>query len=299
MAATKIRSSGSGCLSQITTIFFDLDNTLVPTRKADAKACTKLVDFLQEEHGMSREAALLSTSTFLRTFRRCPDNEELPLDEWRCHLWSEALPEPFKCLSSEIHHTWLQLRLRYMSPTAETIKMLESLRAHFFLALITNGPSAAQWEKVNRLNVAKYFDCILVSGELPWEKPDARIFHAACNLLGVQAHQCIMIGDKLETDIQGGKEAKLGATFWLPLTSAERPEPQLGYMPDFTIHNLSDMLAVLPCGMSSRSFPALRDRCSSIGTTGGVLKHSRVPYNRRVASLPDLESCNSNSSDGS
>uniref|UniRef100_A0A7G3AEQ3 Putative conserved secreted protein n=1 Tax=Lutzomyia longipalpis TaxID=7200 RepID=A0A7G3AEQ3_LUTLO len=80
--------------------------------------------------------------------------------------------------------------------------MLESLKAHFFLALITNGPSAAQWEKVNRLNVAKYFDCILVSGDLPWEKPDARIFHAACNLLGVQAHQCIMVGDKLETDIQ-------------------------------------------------------------------------------------------------
>uniref|UniRef100_A0A1B0CRR9 Uncharacterized protein n=1 Tax=Lutzomyia longipalpis TaxID=7200 RepID=A0A1B0CRR9_LUTLO len=227
------------------------------------------------------------------------DNEELPLEEWRCHLWSEALPEPFRCLSGEVYCTWLQLRLRYMTPTAETFKMLESLKAHFFLALITNGPSAAQWEKVNRLNVAKYFDCILVSGDLPWEKPDARIFHAACNLLGVQAHQCIMVGDKLETDIQGGKDAKLGATFWLPLTNAERAEPQLGYMPDFTIHNLSDMLAVLPCGMSSRRFPASRDRCSSIGTAGGVLQRSRVPYNRRVASLPDLDSCNSNSSDGS
>uniref|UniRef100_A0A1B0D4R5 Uncharacterized protein n=1 Tax=Phlebotomus papatasi TaxID=29031 RepID=A0A1B0D4R5_PHLPP len=37
-----MRSLGSGCLSQITTIFLDLDNTLIPTRKADAKACNKV-----------------------------------------------------------------------------------------------------------------------------------------------------------------------------------------------------------------------------------------------------------------
>lgn len=42
MATTKMRSLGSGCLSQITTIFLDLDNTLIPTRKADAKACNKV-----------------------------------------------------------------------------------------------------------------------------------------------------------------------------------------------------------------------------------------------------------------
>ncbi|XP_059621477.1 N-acylneuraminate-9-phosphatase [Phlebotomus argentipes] len=298
MATQKMRNVGS--LSQVTTIFFDLDNTLIPTRKADAKACNKLVDFLQEEHAMSREAALVATSTFLRAFRRCPDNEELPLDEWRTQLWADALPEPFKCLSGGVYRTWLQLRLRYMEPTAETVKLLESLRANFLLALITNGPSAAQWEKVNRLNVAKYFDCILVSGDLPWEKPDARIYHAACNLLGVQAQQCIMIGDKLETDIQGGKQAKLGATLWIPLTSAERAEPELGLMPDFTIHNLSDMLAVLPCGQPCGRYAASRSRCSSIGTSAAAAaRRSRVPYNRRVASLPDLDNCNSNSSDGS
>lgn len=72
------------------------------------------------------------------------------------------------------------------------------------MGLITNGPSNAQWEKVDKLNLKKYFDCILVSGDLPWEKPDPNIFFDACNYLGVQPRQCIMIGDKLETDIQVG-----------------------------------------------------------------------------------------------
>lgn len=68
--------------------------------------------------------------------------------------------------------------------------------------MITNGPSRAQWEKVERLQLKDYFDCILVSGDLPWEKPDQKIFQQACQLLGVEPRNCIMVGDKLETDIQ-------------------------------------------------------------------------------------------------
>lgn len=35
----------SQCLSKITAIFFDLDNTLIPTRKGDVKACKKVSDY--------------------------------------------------------------------------------------------------------------------------------------------------------------------------------------------------------------------------------------------------------------
>lgn len=48
MAASKYMSNfnkNKNCASQIiTTIFFDLDNTLIPTRKADLKACNKVSD---------------------------------------------------------------------------------------------------------------------------------------------------------------------------------------------------------------------------------------------------------------
>lgn len=72
----------------------------------------------------------------------------------------------------------------------------------FLLALITNGPSNAQWEKINKLHVSQYFDCMLVSSDLPWEKPNPQIFYAACNFLGVAPLQCAMFGDKLESDIK-------------------------------------------------------------------------------------------------
>lgn len=75
-------------------------------------------------------------------------------------------------------------------------------REDYLLGLITNGPSRAQWQKIERLDLRKYFDCVLVSGDLPWEKPDQNIFLEACKLLGVEARTCIMVGDKLETDIK-------------------------------------------------------------------------------------------------
>ena len=81
--------------------------------------------------------------------------------------------------------------------------MLQQFRKNkFMLALITNGPSNAQWEKLNKLKVCQYFDCVLVSSDLPWEKPNANIFYAACNFLDVKPEHAAMVGDKLETDIK-------------------------------------------------------------------------------------------------
>lgn len=144
------------------------------------------------------------TSTFLHNFRRCPDNTDVPLDVWRQHLWNEALSHKYNYLAPELYNKWLELRYKYLDLKPDIIALLTRLRRTFNLAIITNGPTNAQWEKINRLQLNKYFDCILVSGDLPWEKPDPQIFYACCNHLGVKPSECVMIGDKLETDIQVG-----------------------------------------------------------------------------------------------
>lgn len=40
--ASKIKNIYKATQKQITTIFFDLDNTLIPTRKGDSKAISKV-----------------------------------------------------------------------------------------------------------------------------------------------------------------------------------------------------------------------------------------------------------------
>ncbi|XP_049277288.1 N-acylneuraminate-9-phosphatase isoform X1 [Anopheles funestus] len=190
------------CDSKISAIFFDLDNTLIATRKADAKACSKVADLLHREHGLSRELASETTTDYLTAFRRCPDNPDMALAQWRSQLWQDVLPVTHKHLASELYGRWLEWRYRYLALPTEVQTMLQTLRLQYLLGIITNGPTAAQWEKIDRLALNKYFDCILVSSDLPWAKPDRNIFYAACHYLGVPPGQCVMIGDKLETDIQ-------------------------------------------------------------------------------------------------
>ncbi|XP_077300980.1 N-acylneuraminate-9-phosphatase isoform X2 [Arctopsyche grandis] len=225
-------------------ILFDLDNTLIGTRRADSSACHKLVSILTEQCGVPECDAVTATSAFLRDFRRCPDNPEYDLDAWRSLLWSESLGEEYSHLANDIYVQWLELRYHYLAINPEILSLLLSLRKHYLLGLITNGPSRAQWEKVERLHLREYFDCILVSGDLPWEKPDQKIFQEACQILGVEPKNCIMVGDKLETDIQGGKEAELGGTVWIPLTS-EATDDTLDVTPDYTIDDVTQLPDIL------------------------------------------------------
>lgn len=163
-----------------------------------------MADILQRApHHFAAPLAAATCAHFLRTFRACPDNAAVPLDAWRTSLWWDALPAAHRHQAGPLYAQWLELRFRYLALTTTHVALLQRLRADGYrLALITNGPSAAQWEKVRRLNVARLFDVVIVSGDLAWEKPDRRIFELACRGLGVQRGQCVMVGDKLDTDIQ-------------------------------------------------------------------------------------------------
>lgn len=165
-----------------------------------------MCDLLQRSpHHFDGPLAATICERFLRTFRACPDNAPEPLDAWRERLWADALPAAQRHQAAVLYVQWLELRFRYLALTTATVALLQRLRADGYrLAVITNGPTAAQWEKVRRLNVARLFDAVLVSGDLPWEKPDRRIFEAACRGFGITAGECVMVGDKLDTDIQVG-----------------------------------------------------------------------------------------------
>lgn len=296
------------CDKLVTTIFFDLDNTLIPTRKGDAKACSKIADLLHNEYKLSRNLANSVSTTFLSSYRRCPDNPDLPLAQWRTQMWENALPSGHKQLAAQLYRRWAEYRTRYLSPSSEIISMLQTLRLQYLLGIVTNGPSASQWEKIDRLALGRYFDCILVSSDLPWAKPDRNIFYAACHYLGVRPEECVMIGDKLETDIQGGLESKLAATIWLPLPKDLRLsyDKSLADMaglvhPDYIVENVLDLPSVLPLATSfcqQRDRP-VQERRGSNSYIPKTTRNRQASYNRFLPDVPDLYSSSSNSCDSS
>lgn len=84
---------------------------------------------------------------------------------------------------------------------------------------------------------------ILVSGDLTCEKPEPAIFHLACHQLNVSPDQCIMVGDRLDTDIAGGRTAGLAATVWIPLTDGAEVPLQTA-PPDFILKHVLDLASL-------------------------------------------------------
>ncbi|PKA60465.1 hypothetical protein AXF42_Ash017871 [Apostasia shenzhenica] len=66
---------------------------------------------------------------------------------------------------------------------------------------------------LNDLNVAQLFDAIIVSAEVGHEKPDAGIFLAALDKIGVAAHKAVHVGDDEMADKAGA--IAVGIDCWL------------------------------------------------------------------------------------
>ena len=149
---------------------------------------------------------------------------------------------------------WKKLRYTYLALEEAVVDLLRRVRRHYSVGLITNGPSRSQWEKIVHLDVERLFDSILVSGDLACEKPQAEIFLKMCERLDVLPENCVMVGDRIDTDIAGGKCAGLAATVWIPLihpaTASNKNFPSvdcIDHQPDFTICHVLDLATILQC----------------------------------------------------
>lgn len=82
------------------------------------------------------------------------------------------------------------------------------------IAVVTNASGPYQRAKLANLGVAEYVDEVVIAGELGAAKPDPVIFHTACDRLGFQPSAVAHVGDRLDLDAIGARDAGL-AGVWL------------------------------------------------------------------------------------
>ena len=207
--------------SKLKAVFVDLDNTLVDTDDASCQADSVAAEFLTGEKGVPNSKIVVET--FRSLLRQSPSDPKSRLNEneYRSNHWKTALESSIDdekrlpIVAREVYEVWRRARLEHLVPPREILDVLVRLRKEGYkLLLLTNGPSIVQWEKIRATGVSPYFDSVVVSGDCRWEKPDARIFEHSLRLVGVDACECVMVGDSLETDIRGGINAGLAGTVW-------------------------------------------------------------------------------------
>jgi putative hydrolase of the HAD superfamily len=97
----------------------------------------------------------------------------------------------------------------------DALPCLRALRAlGMRLAAVTNAAGDHQRAKLGALGLESTFDAVLISGELGVAKPHRAIFRRACRALGVRPAQAVHVGDRLDVDAEGARDAGLHGV-WL------------------------------------------------------------------------------------
>ena len=130
------------------------------------------------------------------------------------HLFPEGFTADFK--KNFIDKVWTYNVLK-----EETLEVLEKLQGKYKLAILSNGGSTVQHNKIDHVDIEKYFDLVVVSGDVGIHKPDPRLFEYTLDKLGVRKEEALMIGDVYSTDILGALKAGI-KTVWL-VEDEERP----------------------------------------------------------------------------
>ncbi len=118
---------------------------------------------------------------------------------------------------------------------------LAALHARYRLAIVTNGPSDLQRAKLERFDLARRVDFVVISAELGIEKPDPRIFDHVRQLAGVEPQHVAHVGDSLLADVAGANAAGL-ASIWVRSSLVRARSHDEHLRPHATISRIQELL---------------------------------------------------------
>lgn len=120
-------------------------------------------------------------------------------------------------------------------------EVLATLRERFRLAIITNGSSDLQRQKVAHFDLEHRVDWIVVSGELGVDKPDPAIFEHVLGLAGVEAEHAAHVGDSLTSDVAGANRSGL-LPIWVETHFPRDHGDGAEFTPAATIQHVRELL---------------------------------------------------------
>ena len=231
-------------MSKYTHIFFDLDHTLWDFEKNSEETLLHLFD----QNGLHRHG-IGESATFVSLYREINvrmweqyHRGEIRKEHLRTQRFVEALTTmgfPETLIPGRMWEQYLQICPTKTALMPGAMETLVYLKEKYSISIITNGFEGTQQMKVKHSGLDKFIDHILTSEKAGFQKPESGIFSRLLELNGAEARQTLMVGDNLEADIAGAKNAGIDQVWF-------NPEQQRGALaPTFEIRGLSELQALL------------------------------------------------------
>jgi putative hydrolase of the HAD superfamily len=227
------------------TLLVDLDDTLLDYSGGVDDCWTAACQTMAAPAGVDLAALVESVRTARRWFWDDPERHRRErvnmLGAWTkivAHGF-ERLGTPNETLAAAIAEDFAARRWEAMCLFPGTVETLGRLRDRgVTMALVTNGDKTQQRRKIERYDLARFFDVIQIEGEFGAGKPEEAVYRHVLERLGVPASEAWMVGDHFEWDVAAPQRLGLRG-IWvdrertgLPPDTAVRPHRIIREFPE-------------------------------------------------------------------
>ncbi len=124
----------------------------------------------------------------------------------------------------------------------DAVNVLKKLQANYKLGIVSNFALPECVAKLlQKHDLARFFDVVIVSGAVNKRKPSPEIFRKALIALGIEADKTVFVGDTMDADVAGAKSAGMKVVYIERRVQREAKEA----LPDQTIRSMSELPSAL------------------------------------------------------
>ncbi|MBU6122072.1 HAD family hydrolase [Hymenobacter siberiensis] len=232
--------------TRLTTVLFDLDDTLfdhIATARASLRASAAPLAFFQ---AIDFEGFYQLYSELLEEYHALLMAGRYSYEEAR-RLRFERLLAPYwpRATAAEIDQFVQANQVHYprlRQPMAGALALLQALKPHYRIGIVTNNRTAEQEEKLRFLGMTGLVDALITSEDVGVPKPSPRIFEVALQRLSARPEETVLVGDNWQADVLGALAMSIRPV-WLNRLGTARPLPHIAEITSF--EPLADALRII------------------------------------------------------
>jgi len=158
---------------------------------------------------------------------------------FRIRAWRDALRECHldNDLAEKLSDHFIRDKAKRATAYDGAHDVVDTVAAEYRIAMLTNGVPDLQHDKIARTGFTGRFDPLVISGVVGIGKPDARVYHHLLEKAGISANRALMIGNSLQSDIPGARNAGMPSV-WI---DHDRSGDTQGEQPAAIIHDIREL----------------------------------------------------------
>ncbi len=222
-----------------TTLLFDLDFTLVDGRTSEAAA----FDYTLTRAGAADPHVYLDTYTTInRALWAGVERGEITPNDVRTERFRQLIDATdLEADPVTMGNDFVYGLGAFGGLYRGAREVLAELATTATVALITNGIGEVQRARLARLDLDRYFDAVVISGEVGFAKPGPEIFDIVFDQLGQpDKATTLIIGDSLSSDMAGGVGYGIGTCWYAAHSDAPKPDNV-----DYSITDLAELPTIV------------------------------------------------------